>query len=368
MNTSSIVTCQICGYTTENHQSFNSHITHAHHIKSKDYYDMYIKTANDGFCKKCNKPTAFINMWKGYRPYCSNSCMSSSKEIQEKRKQTSMLHYGAEFPHQSQIVKDSMKQTCLEKYGAENVYSYDYGKQKIKETCNKRYGVSNPAKADTIKDKIKATNLLQYGTTSPLANSEIKEKIKNTCRKKYNVEWTSQIPESREKTKQTNLQRYGKPHIFQLERVRKLAGSHEARLKALRTTKANGNISSLEIYMEKLLIENNIKYELQYNEDIRYPYHCDFYLPKFDIFIEINGYWMHGGHFFDENNSEDLATLEKWKSKNTSQYNRAIVVWTKSDLEKHNKAIENNLNYVVLWNKQDITNFINSLIKSAHFH
>ena len=367
MNNSSIVVCQICGYTTENHQSFNSHITHAHHIKSKDYYDMYIKTANDGFCKKCNKPTAFINMWKGYRSYCSNSCMSSSKEIQEKRKQTSMLHYGTEFPHQSQVVKDSMKQTCLEKYGAENVYSSDYGKQKIKETCNKRYGVSNPAKADTIKDKIKATNILRYGTTSPLANSEVKEKIKNTCRKKYNVEWPSQIPESREKTKQTNLQRYGKPYIFQLERVRKLAGSHEARLKALRTTKANGNISSLEIYMEKLLIENNIKYELQYNEDIRYPYHCDFYLPKFDIFIEINGYWMHGGHFFDENNLEDLATVEKWKLKNTSQYNRAIVVWTKSDLEKRNKAIENNLNYVVLWNKQDITNFINSLI-SAHFH
>ena len=161
------------------------------------------------------------------------------------------------------------------------------------------------------------------------------------------------------------MKRYGKPHIFQLERVQKLSRPRESRLKALRTAKANGNRSSLEIYMEKLLIENNIRYEPQYNKDIRYPYYCDFYLPDFDLFIEINGYWMHGGHFFDENNIEDIATLEKWKSKNTSQYNSAIAVWTKSDLEKQkrNKAIENNLNYAVLWNKQDITNFIRSLIK-----
>lgn len=366
MNNENLVTCQICGYFTENHQSFNSHITHAHHMKSKDYYDLYMKDESNGICKTCGNPTKFINMWKGYRQYCCNSCMSSSKEIQQKRKQTSLIHYGVEFPHQSQIVKESMAKTCLDLYGAKNVYASEYGKQKIKETCRQRYGVDNPAQSEDIKEKTKQTNLQLYGTTSPFANDEVKDKIRCTCEQKYGVAWTSQIPESRIKTRKTNLAKYGKEHIFQLDRVRKLTGSHAARLKALRTAKANGTISSLEVYMEKLLIENNIKYTPQYKE-IRYPYRCDFYLPDYDIFIEINGYWMHGGHFFDPNSEEDTGTLNIWAKKNTSQYNQAIYVWTKSDLEKRNISIKNNINYVVLWNKQDITNYIDSFI-SAHFH
>lgn len=85
-----LVICKICGYTTKNHQSFNSHISHAHHIKSKDYYDAYLKKDNEDLCKTCGKLTKFINMWDGYRTFCSNSCMSSNKDIQNKRKQTSL--------------------------------------------------------------------------------------------------------------------------------------------------------------------------------------------------------------------------------------------------------------------------------------
>lgn len=43
--------CLICGYETNNRQSFNSHIAHAHHIKSKDYYDMFFKKDIENWIK-----------------------------------------------------------------------------------------------------------------------------------------------------------------------------------------------------------------------------------------------------------------------------------------------------------------------------
>jgi len=43
----------------------------------------------------------------------------------------------------------------------------------------------------------------------------------------------------------------------------------------------------------------------------RYPYEVDFWLPKYDLFIEIQGHWTHGDHPYDESNEDDKALLEK---------------------------------------------------------
>ncbi len=53
--------------------------------------------------------------------------------------------------------------------------------------------------------------------------------------------------------------------------------------------------------------------------------------------------------------------VELWKSRNTQQYNYAIKVWTVYDINKKMYAEKNNLNYVVLRNKEQINDFINSL-------
>lgn len=271
------VVCLICGYETNNHQSFNSHIAHAHHIKSKDYYDTYIKTSDDGICKTCGKPTSFMNMWSGYRTYCCNSCMSSNKDIQNQRKQTSLLHYGVEFPHQSQEVKDKMANTCLAKYGVTNVYASEYVKQLNKENAGQR------------------------------------------------------------------------------------------RLKEIQTRTINGTRSTVEMYFKEKLEANNIEYIEEYSTDERYPFPCDFYLPKTDTFIELNFYWMHGEHWFDNTNSDDMHKLNIWKEKatNSSQYYAAINIWTKHDILRKHTAETNKLNYIVLWNIQDIEDFILHL---EHFH
>jgi hypothetical protein len=357
------VKCLICGYETNNHQSFNSHIAHAHHIKSKDYYDMFLKKEDEGICLTCGKPTKFNNMWDGYRTFCCNSCMSSNEMIQNQKKETSNKHFGVDYPHQSEIIKQNMEETNMRKFGAGNVFASEYGKEKIKETNMKKFGIDNPAKVKEVQEKIANTCMERYNASSPLGSELIQEKIKQTLIREHGVEYSSQIPESREKTKETVRKRHGVDFIFQLERVRartaETAYTQEARSKAAKTRRLNGNRSKLEDFLEDFFIEHNIDYQTEYKES-RYPYFCDFYLPDTDTFIEINGYWTHVGHWFDETNQEDLQLLEQWKQKDSPQYKRAIYVWTQSDIEKRNTANKNNLNYIVLWNKQDIINYINS--------
>lgn len=65
--------------------------------------------------------------------------------------------------------------------------------------------------------------------------------------------------------------------------------------------------------------------ECQYRSE-RYPYKCDFYIKSRDIFIELNAYWMHGGHWFDINNEADVEKLQDWIDKSNESYERAIYV------------------------------------------
>lgn len=118
-----------------------------------------------------------------------------------------------------------------------------------------------------------------------------------------------------------------------------------------------------EDYFADALTKLGIKFETQYSS-IKYPFMCDFYLTDYDIYIELNLYWSHNNHFFDETNQDDLDTLAMWKDKAKNghkQYANAINVWTKSDLKKRDTAKQNNLNYVVLWSRQEIEFYINYL-------
>lgn len=123
------------------------------------------------------------------------------------------------------------------------------------------------------------------------------------------------------------------------------------------TKRANGTFASsrLEDELYELLLEhfeeNDIK--RQYIDKERYPFHCDFYIESRELFIELNGYWTHGPHWYDSNSEEDNERLELWKSRiikgDHSVYDDAIDTWTRRDPLKRKTAEENNLNYLVFW-------------------
>lgn len=198
-------------------------------------------------------------------------------------------------------------------------------------TCSMSCGQKHP---ETI-TKMSQTNLERYGATNPYGSQQIRNKIKETNKIKYGVENAFSIPSIHEK----------------------------ALLHSLASHNDNGNHSSWETLLENGLKDKNINYIKQYNKDIRYPFYCDFYLPDNDMFIEINGFWMHGGHIFNENNPKDIEILNNWKSKSNynNMYKSAITVWTVSDPNKLTHALKNNLNYIILWTLDDINNFLNSL-------
>jgi len=114
--------------------------------------------------------------------------------------------------------------------------------------------------------------------------------------------------------------------------------------------------SKPENYLNEKLIEkfgrNNVLRNI--DSDPRYPFMCDFYIPKLDLFIEFNGWWMHSNEWYDGRSNISKEKVELWKSKNSRQYVRAIKTYTKEDVLKRKTAKKNNLNYVVLWNEQDI--------------
>jgi hypothetical protein len=112
-----------------------------------------------------------------------------------------------------------------------------------------------------------------------------------------------------------------------------------------------GCVSTVEIQFYEYLIDllGFDKVEPQYyNKDI-YPFSCDFYLPDYDLYIEIQGHWTHGGHPYNENNSDDVNKLSYWKSKNNRYYNNAIYTWTDLDVRKRKIAQKNNLNYLEIF-------------------
>lgn len=85
------------------------------------------------------------------------------------------------------------------------------------------------------------------------------------------------------------------------------------------------------------------------------------------MFIEIQGTWSHGPHPFDKENPDDIKLLEEWKekSKKSKYYEKAVIVWTIKDVEKRNKAKENNLIFLEIFdtiNKFDLITLIYNII------
>lgn len=61
--------CLVCGNEYKSQLSLSKHIK-SHGLTSKEYYDKYYKTDDDGCCLFCGDETKFINGVKGYKKYC----------------------------------------------------------------------------------------------------------------------------------------------------------------------------------------------------------------------------------------------------------------------------------------------------------
>lgn len=304
--------------------------------------------------------------------------MCASDEVREKmseraKSKSARLHY---------------KQTSIANHGTEHWTKSDVGKQKLHDMFNtdeERLLRSQRMLSPEVREKIEATSMKRYGVPyywqsdagrvrlKELLNSEeVIEKTRQTNFERYGAEtWQSSdagrqklaSKEVRDKTEKTNYKRYGAKTWSNTDEGKQsmaaIISSNEVQDKIIATKMEHGTIndSQPERDVYRALIEKFGKDDVfpQYRSD-RYPYKCDFYIKSSDLFIELNIYWMHGGHWFDENNEDDLAKLQVWLVSGKPSYERAVYVWTQNDLDKKRTAEKNNLNYIVFW-KQDLSDF-----------
>ena len=354
--------------TDEDKSYLNNFAIHAKSIREKVYL---IRHNMDDVpkCKTCGK---YLEFKAGYKTYCSNSCSRKNKEVQEKYKKSCINRYGVDNPSKSDLIKEKKTNTHIKNYGTANNFCSEVIRHKAKETINKKYGVDYPTQSKEVQQKIKESNLQKYGVEYLLNSTEIQQKIKETNIRKYGTpniindkDFNKKIHniirekhngcgfasnEIKEKIYNTNLERYGVEKIMQLP-------SMVENVFKIRKQNKTLNTSSLEeyFYNKALKTFKCVKRQYKCNE---YPWHCDFYIEDINQFIEIQGYYTHGPHPFNHNNEEDIKLLNKWKQR---KYFDAIITWTDKDVEKRNKAKENNLNYIELWNKKDIDEYFEKI-------
>lgn len=165
---------------------------------------------------------------------------------------------------------------------------------------------------------------------------------------------------------QTMLSKYGVKHALQSEFIRQSMVDNikqryhvenvmycEDFKQAVNATKRKNNTFGRS-KTEDVLYDRLVDYYgeddvIRQYTDIRYPFNCDFYIKSCDLFIELNAFWSHGGHWYDEQNQEDVSKALGWLSKDTKLYKTCYDVWTHKDVTKRNVAQQYDLNYVVFW-------------------
>ena len=305
---------------------------------------------------RCGKCLKFKNIHKGYFKHCSQHCAQSDPDVYEhiveekkkkygtannynKIKSTIKEKYGVDYILQLPEKHEQIKQTSLTRYGNENYRNIE----KSKQTCLERYGVEYWYNSDDCKNK----TIEKFGVDNYRKTDECKQKVSNFI--KNNKE------EINQKKISTFLNRYGVDNPMKIEYVKNKIDWKQQKQKEYETKRKNGtfNTSTVEIDSYNILKEKYPDVIYHYKDKERYPFVCDFYIPSLDLFIECNYHWTHGGKPF-EGTKDDQKRIENWKSKNSKYYDNAINCWTIRDVKKRNTAKENNLNYLEIWNLDEI--------------
>lgn len=199
-------------------------------------------------------------------------------------------------------------------------------------TSQARYGVDHPSQRLSFKQ-----SMSQY-MTDPENQRRIRAKTVSTNQERYGVAYFTQLPEHR------------------LEQSRRMSDpAHQRRI--LSAKRENGTLatSAPEDVLYELLVEYVSQHGMtvvrQYRDEKRYPFAVDFYIPERDLFIELNGSWSHGGHWYEVDREMDQRTVQTWlkKCKKSKYYRVALETWTERDVRKREAAHQAELNYVTLW-------------------
>lgn len=322
-------------------------------------------------CKECGKPVKYRGGC--YCQYCSSYCCNHSSVPREKAKNTCMSRYGVENGFQSEYIKSKIRKTNLSKYGVENPSQCTKIKEAKRKTSISNWGTDNPSQSAIVKERVRSTNLKRYGCTCSLHGKDIHNKCVATNLSKYGVEHHFSNTTIQKRIKQTNLIRYGveqygasEDRIYKARNtcldkygVDSYSKTKDFKQKVGESKRNNCtfNTSRPEEDIYKLLCKCFGKRQVkrQYRSDL-YPFNCDFYLPQFDLYMEYNGSWTHGGEPYSSRRKQHKELLKDWEKRGIKApyYKEAIRTWTVRDPLKRKTAKRNELRYIEFWNLDQV--------------
>lgn len=258
--------CKICQKELINVRALAAHLR-THNILIQEYYDNFYKRENEGLCERCFDKTSFRGFITGYFKYCSQSCSSKSEDVREKISKS----------------KTGIKQ------GSEQIRKRVFNtNQKLKEQIRKqtnlnRYGVDNPTKLKIISNKISVSNIGKKCVRTP----EHQQKIIESKRNNKTLNHKSKTKDSIRNSLLILYQTENSPCTIS----NNFGGHHK--------TGYCGKFfyrSSYELIFINYCIINDILLESAETKEfrVRYQYlgknhfyYPDFYLPDYDVVIEI---------------------------------------------------------------------------------
>lgn len=371
------------------------------------------------YCPVCgNKNPYFKNH---YQPHCCQKCAANDPEVRKQIENTSYLHCGYKCNFASPDKKLNGRATMKERTGYEH-YTQIPG---WKEQCQERARNRTPEQKLAIKLKAEKSYYESCGCRHNWASKDPKLNCCATRKQRYNVDYIMSNPEYKAisvqtrlndidenglnsyqrgalkaietalnnidenglnsyqrgiiKTENTTQMRYGEKHYAQTQKFKDLFKDKEwvdkVNQKIYETKKKNGSLkgSNAEDIIYQFLVYKfdfeNIEYH--YKDKQRYNFVCDFYIPKLDLFIEINFDPSHGFEPFDPENFKHLERLRQWQlkakeidkrtGKTKDRYKNFIDVWTIADPIKFLTAEENNLNYLTFYNWEQFYEWFSTL-------
>lgn len=322
-------------------------------------------------CPKCSNKKLEMTNFKKYgvrRPLQSkeihdkviNTCMErygvpnagGLPDVMEKRRLTCQSIYGTDYAIQSSEVRSKKDSTNIERYGGVSPFSSEVVRQKAINSVLSIYGVDNVAKNVDVHSKMVATCERVYGCASPLSNSEVQKKKLETMNVRYGSNCPICNDDIKKKAVDTLIKHFGVDNAMKNEVIKN---------KVLDSKRLNGTFhtssSEEKLYICLCQLFSVDDVERQYVSKL-YPYPCDFYIKSRDMYIELNGTWTHGHHWFDISDVLDNNVLDKWVqlSLESDYYKNAVHVWSERDVMKRMTARDNNLNYIVFW-RNDLSDF-----------
>lgn len=230
-------------------------------------------------CPICGGRTKFLGYRVGYREFCSYKCMNSCKDVQERKKRTSLKNYGTTNPMKCKEVREKIKNTCRERYGVENAFQSKELMQKSKETCLEKYGTEYANQSEEVKEKIWEAKF----DIAPDKYEGVLDVLKgDKCGSIYNMkcpDLSCTLCESKTFEIRSDVLRSRLRLHADICTTRYPVGSH------IKNT-------GLEKFVQDLLDEHHVEYETN-NRKILSGKELDIWIPSKNIAIECNGVYWH---------------------------------------------------------------------------